>query len=142
MKTVTRREDMLEELVDRFGEPPKSVQNLLAVAELKALAHRAYVTEIKQTGGGNQNHAVREGPAECSGNTGAAGKIRPPAEIQAGDESVFSVSARSSAEKAGNGSGSASGVRGEPGRLCGRNDGTRRPVRERTGRSAGGAGSS
>ena len=29
-------EDMLEELLDRFGEPPKSVQNLLAVAELKA----------------------------------------------------------------------------------------------------------
>ncbi len=43
-------EDMLEELLDRFGEPPRSVQNLLAVAELKALAHRAYVTEIKQTG--------------------------------------------------------------------------------------------
>jgi transcription-repair coupling factor (superfamily II helicase) len=42
--------DMLEELIDRFGEPPRSVQNLLAVAELKALAHRAYVTEIKQTG--------------------------------------------------------------------------------------------
>ena len=43
-------EDMLEELMDRFGEPPRSVQNLLAVAELKALSHRAYVTEIKQTG--------------------------------------------------------------------------------------------
>ena len=43
-------EDMLEELLDRFGEPPKSVQNLLAVAELKALAHKAYITEIKQTG--------------------------------------------------------------------------------------------
>ena len=41
---------MLEELLDRFGEPPKSVQNLLAVAELKALAHKAYITEIKQTG--------------------------------------------------------------------------------------------
>ena len=26
------------------------MQNLLAVAELKALAHRAYITEIKQTG--------------------------------------------------------------------------------------------
>ena len=43
-------EDMLEELLDRFGEPPRSVQNLLAVAELKALAHRAYITEMKQTG--------------------------------------------------------------------------------------------
>lgn len=43
-------EDMLEELMDRFGEPPKTVQNLLAVANLKALAHRIYLTEVKQMG--------------------------------------------------------------------------------------------
>lgn len=43
-------DDMLEELMDRFGEPPKSVQNLLAIANLKALAHRAYVTEVAQKG--------------------------------------------------------------------------------------------
>ena len=43
-------EDMLEELMDRFGEPPKSVQNLLAVARLKAAAHQAYLVELKQTG--------------------------------------------------------------------------------------------
>ena len=43
-------EDMLEELRDRFGEPPKSVQNLLAIANLKALAHKVYVREIKQNG--------------------------------------------------------------------------------------------
>lgn len=43
-------EDMLEELLDRFGDPPKAVQNLLAIASLKALAHKAYVKEIKQNG--------------------------------------------------------------------------------------------
>ena len=41
---------MLEELLDRFGEPPKSVQNLLNVAKLKSDAHRAYITEISQQG--------------------------------------------------------------------------------------------
>ena len=41
-------EDMMEELLDRFGEPPKMVQNLLAVASLKAMAHRIYLTEVKQ----------------------------------------------------------------------------------------------
>ncbi len=41
-------DDMLEELLDRFGEPPKSVLNLLAVARLKSLAHEAYVQEIRQ----------------------------------------------------------------------------------------------
>ena len=36
--------------MDRFGEPPKTVVNLLAVANLKALAHRIYLTEVKQMG--------------------------------------------------------------------------------------------
>ena len=39
-------DDMLEELIDRFGEPPKAVLNLLAIARLKALAHQGYITEI------------------------------------------------------------------------------------------------
>ncbi len=39
---------MLEELIDRFGNPPKMVLNLLAVALVKANAHRAYISEIKQ----------------------------------------------------------------------------------------------
>ena len=41
-------EDMLEELIDRFGEPPKSVQNLIHVARLKARAHKDYFTNILQ----------------------------------------------------------------------------------------------
>jgi len=36
--------------MDRFGEPPKTVQNLLAVANLKALAHHIYMTDVKQMG--------------------------------------------------------------------------------------------
>jgi transcription-repair coupling factor (superfamily II helicase) len=43
-------EDMLEELVDRFGDPPKTVQNLLTIAKMKALAHHIYMTEVKQRG--------------------------------------------------------------------------------------------
>lgn len=38
--------DMQDELYDRFGDIPKPVENLLQVAELKAMAHRAYVTEV------------------------------------------------------------------------------------------------
>ena len=38
--------DMQDELIDRFGDIPKSVDNLLRVAELKAMAHGAYVTEV------------------------------------------------------------------------------------------------
>ena len=43
-------DDMLEELMDRFGEPPKSVQNLLAIAWLKAIAHSIYLIELTQKG--------------------------------------------------------------------------------------------
>ncbi len=43
-------EEMLEELIDRFGEPPKSVQNLLTIARLKAKAHHVYVTDVVQKG--------------------------------------------------------------------------------------------
>ena len=41
---------MLEELIDRFGEPPKSVQNLLTIARLKFLAHSLYMKEVSQKG--------------------------------------------------------------------------------------------
>jgi len=41
-------DSMLEELIDRFGDVPKSVQQLLNIAGLKALAHRTYVTAVEQ----------------------------------------------------------------------------------------------
>ena len=38
--------DMLDELQDRFGEMPRSVENLLKIAVLKAMAHQADVEEV------------------------------------------------------------------------------------------------
>ena len=38
--------DMQDELMDRFGEIPRSVENLLKIARLRAAAHRAFVTEV------------------------------------------------------------------------------------------------
>ena len=43
-------EEMMEELIDRFGEPPKSVENLLEIAQLRAKAHTCYYTEVKEAG--------------------------------------------------------------------------------------------
>ncbi len=39
-------EDMQDELLDRFGDLPRPVQNLLAVADLKVKAHHVYVKEL------------------------------------------------------------------------------------------------
>lgn len=43
-------DDMMEELIDRFGDIPRKVQQLLNIAGLKALAHSAYVTSVEQKG--------------------------------------------------------------------------------------------
>ena len=43
-------EEMLEELIDRFGDPPKSVENLLWIAKVKAKAHSCFLKEVTQKG--------------------------------------------------------------------------------------------
>ena len=48
IKTEEEYLDMQEELVDRFGEMPSSVSNLLWISYLKSLAHRVYLTRIRQ----------------------------------------------------------------------------------------------
>ncbi len=40
-------EDIQDELIDRFGDMPKEVENLLEAAMIKTLAHKAYVTAVK-----------------------------------------------------------------------------------------------
>ncbi|MDO5519212.1 MAG: transcription-repair coupling factor [bacterium] len=42
--------DMQEELLDRFGEMPSAVNNLLNIAYLKSVAHEAYVTKLDHKG--------------------------------------------------------------------------------------------
>ncbi|MBR1816043.1 MAG: transcription-repair coupling factor [Lachnospiraceae bacterium] len=48
-KSNTREENdaIIEEVRDRFGEPPKSFFRLLDIAYLKAMGHNAYITDIK-----------------------------------------------------------------------------------------------
>ena len=48
--TEDETEEMLEELIDRFGDPPRSVENLLYIAKIKSMAHLVYLTEVAQKG--------------------------------------------------------------------------------------------
>ncbi len=50
IRNEEEHDDMLEELMDRFGEPSRPVQNLLAIARMRAEAHDAYITELTQKG--------------------------------------------------------------------------------------------
>ena len=43
-------EDMLDELMDRYGEPPSNVQNLLKAALVRSMAHEVFLTELTQKG--------------------------------------------------------------------------------------------
>uniref|UniRef100_UPI0040567448 transcription-repair coupling factor n=1 Tax=Acetatifactor sp. TaxID=1872090 RepID=UPI0040567448 len=47
IENVKERDDMRDELLDRFGEIPKSVDNLLRIALIRVSAHGLYMTEVK-----------------------------------------------------------------------------------------------
>ena len=44
-------DDLVDELIDRFGEPPRSVNNLISVALMRAAAANCGITEINQKKG-------------------------------------------------------------------------------------------
>jgi len=41
-------DDLLDEIIDRYGEPPKGVLNLVEIALLRANARKAGITDIRQ----------------------------------------------------------------------------------------------
>ena len=51
VRTQEDADDLLDEIVDRYGEPPKGVLNLIDIALLRAKAREVGVKDIKQKGG-------------------------------------------------------------------------------------------
>lgn len=47
IETAKDRDDMRDELLDRFGAIPRSVDNLLRIALIRVSAHKLYMTEVK-----------------------------------------------------------------------------------------------
>ena len=47
IETQQESDDMKDELRDRFGNVPKSVENLLRIAIIRSRAHKIYITELK-----------------------------------------------------------------------------------------------
>ena len=43
-------DDLLDEIIDRYGDPPKGVINLIEIALLRANARKAGITDIRQKG--------------------------------------------------------------------------------------------
>ncbi|MBQ7255147.1 MAG: transcription-repair coupling factor [Oscillospiraceae bacterium] len=51
VRTQADADELLDEIVDRFGDPPKGVLNLIDIALLRAEASRAQISEIRQRDG-------------------------------------------------------------------------------------------
>ena len=51
IRTEEDAQDVIDELLDRYGDPPKSVLTLIQVAQLRGAASEAGITEIAQKGG-------------------------------------------------------------------------------------------
>ena len=47
IESLKERDDMKDELLDRFGAVPESVENLLRIALIRVAAHRLYLTEVR-----------------------------------------------------------------------------------------------
>ncbi len=50
IETQEEEEDVIDEFIDRFGEIPKPVRNLIEIALIKAMANNIGITEISQRG--------------------------------------------------------------------------------------------
>ena len=61
IQTDEETEEMLEELIDRFGDPPKPVENLLYIAKIKSLAHDSLYDRDFTKSGYCEVHTLWEG---------------------------------------------------------------------------------
>ena len=51
IRTQEDADDLLDEIIDRYGDPPKGVLNLIGIALLRATAKKAGITDIRQKAG-------------------------------------------------------------------------------------------
>ena len=65
--------DMIDELIDRFGDPPEAVMGLIEIAELRGLAGRVGIREISQRQHQLLLYPTRLDPAQTARIVGALG---------------------------------------------------------------------
>lgn len=64
IRTESDKDDMIDELIDRFGEPPRSVTNLIQTAMLRNVASVLNLTQIKQRHGSLYFYFTKLTPAQ------------------------------------------------------------------------------
>ncbi len=89
IETEEEKDDVQDELIDRFGDIPLPAQNLLQVALLRAAAHEAYITEIT---GDRSSVRIRMYPHAPIDGTRVApllARYKGDIRVSAGSETVF-----------------------------------------------------
>ena len=81
--------DMQDELIDRFGEIPGPVENLLRVAALSALAHRAGVTDVFINRQEVRRVMFKKAEIDVTGIPELIGKYRGDLKLRPGDAPEF-----------------------------------------------------
>ncbi len=83
-------DDMTDELIDRFGDPPKPVVALIQVALLRGEAAKSGITEINQKGG-RLYFKITDFDMERISALYASGTFKGRLKIEAGTEPVVSI---------------------------------------------------
>ena len=86
-------DDILEEVRDRFGEPPREFLRLLDIANIRGLAHRAYITDVKYTAGEVRILMVPDAPVHADRMDGLLREYRGTLKFVPGELPGFSFAA-------------------------------------------------
>ena len=81
--------DMQDELIDRFGDLPRAVQNLIRVALIRSLAHEAYVTELSGNREELKFQMYKEAPVDPSRISDFLAPYRGDIRVSVGPEPCF-----------------------------------------------------
>ncbi|WP_026835225.1 transcription-repair coupling factor [Eubacterium xylanophilum] len=83
------KDDLVDELIDRFGDIPTSVDNLLEIALLKACARDAFITSITDKSGELRVYMYHEAPVDVARIPELMQKYRRRLKFVAGKEPYF-----------------------------------------------------
>ncbi len=84
-------EEMADELMDRYGELPKSAQNLLEIALIKALAHEAGITQLVHKGDTTKIMMYPMAPVKIEKIPDMIGKYKGALKFTVADVPFFTV---------------------------------------------------
>lgn len=90
IETEEECEDMQDELIDRFGDMPKAVTNLLAISLMKSMAHQACITEITCEGKILKLAMLKNASVNVEKIAGLLEKYQPRLKFISGENPCFS----------------------------------------------------